>query len=555
MTANKRSQARGGNLVAVGIFGSRIFGYFRELALAHFFANSAFGDAFRAALRIPNILQNLLGEGTLSASVIPIYSRLVEEDRRHEAGRFAGAVFGLLLATTAGLVLLGIFFTEPLVALVAKGYLQDATAGGIDRFPITVRATRIVFPMTGFVVLAAWTLAILNSHRRFLLPYLAPAVWNSAIITALLLAARSTAGLAPLDQLESLLYAACWGALAGGLLQFLVQLPLALKLLGGLRPSLSLKVPGVRQALTNFAPVVAGRGVVQLGVYVDLFLASSLAQGAVSALGTSQFLYILPISLFGMSVAAAELPELSRHDPGKVGSALRRRIESSLARVAFLVIPTMVGYLLFGWLIVFGLFSTGRFKLDDTALVYAILGAYSFGILPSTLSRLFQSSFYALGRTRVPAFFASLRVVLAALLGWLLMSRFDQIHVSALFSIGAGIAPSVPESGLRLGAVGLALGSAVGSWVEFAGLRLAIATSIADLTIPWDRIRRMLLLAFGCALPAAALWRLGFTHHWPARLTALVVLGSYAGLYLALGYRLDFPELQSWFGRLGRRSR
>ncbi len=542
-------RVRGGNLVAAGILGSRVFGYLRELALAHFFANSAFGDVFRAALRIPNVLQNLLGEGTLSASFIPIYSRLIEEDRRQEAGRFAGAIFGLLVATTALLVLLGVFFAEPLVALVAKGYLKDAARGDIDRFAMSVRATRIVFPMTGFVVLAAWTLGILNSHRRFLLPYFAPAAWNTAIITALLLAARSTAGLAPLDQLERLLYAACWGALAGGLLQFLVQLPLALKLLGGLHPTLSLKVVGVTQALASFAPVVAGRGVVQLGIYVDLFLASSLAQGAVSALGTGQFLYILPISLFGMSVAAAELPELSRHHPDKVSEELRHRIETSLARVAFLVVPTVLGYLAFGWLIVFGLFRTGRFELDDTTLVYAVLAAYSFGLLPSTLSRLFQTSFYALRRTRVPALLAALRVLLAALIAWLLMGRFDQVTVPALFST----APT-PQSALRLGAVGLALGSAVGAWVEFACLKRAISTSISGLKVPWGRILRMVLLAALCVLPAAGVWRLGLTSHWPARLTALVVLASYAGLYLALAYRLEFPELQSWLGRLARRS-
>ncbi len=549
--AAPHGQARGGNLVAIGILGSRFFGYFRELALAHFFANSAFGDAFRAALRIPNALQNLLGEGTLSASFIPIYSRWIAQGRRREAGRFAGAIFGLLLATTAVLVLLGIFFAEPLVTLVARGFRDDLLKGGIDRLPMTVRATRIVFPMTGFVVLAAWTLGILNSHRRFLLPYLAPAAWNAAIITALLLAARSTRGQNPLD-LENLLYAACWGALIGGLLQFLVQLPLALKLLGGLRPSLSLKVAGVRQALSSFAPVVAGRGVIQIGSYVDIFLASTLAQGAISALGTSQFLYILPISLFGMSVAAAELPELSRQDPDQISQELRQRIESSLARVAFMVVPTAVGYLAFGWLLVFGLFRTGRFGLDDTTLVYAVLAGYSVGLLPSTLSRLFQSSFYALRRTRVPAFFAASRVVLAALLAWLWMGHFDQLAVPEFFSSAT---PSTVESTLRLGAVGLSLASAVGAWMEFAGLRRALVASVADLRIPWGRILRMFLLATLCALPAAGLWKLGHQGHWPPRLIALTVLTTYAGLYLTLAYRLRFPELQSWFGRLARRSK
>ncbi|MDP9122361.1 MAG: murein biosynthesis integral membrane protein MurJ, partial [Acidobacteriota bacterium] len=175
--------------MALGILLSRLFGLLRESTSAHFFGVGPYADALTAALRVPNVVQNLLGEGTLSASFIPIYSRMLAEGRREEAGRFAGAIFGLLLAAAAGLALIGIVFARPLVALLAWGYRGDAALVGagvtqVDRFELTVVAVRILFPTSAFLVLAAWALGVLNSHRRFFLPYFAPVLWNSSMIAA-----------------------------------------------------------------------------------------------------------------------------------------------------------------------------------------------------------------------------------------------------------------------------------------------------------------------------------------------------------------------------------
>jgi putative peptidoglycan lipid II flippase len=222
--------------VAGGILISRLFGLVREASLATFFGAGPHADVFRTALRGPSILQNLLGEQALSASFIPVYSRLLAEGRRQEAGRLAGAIFGLLLAVTGGLSMLGMLLAEPLVTVLSAGYLADAArvAAGeatVDRFPLAVAAVRIVFPMAGLLALSAWCLGILNSHRRFFLPYLAPALWNASIIAVLwwvgapLLDEAGTFGL-PLQARDRLLSAACVGALAGGILQFAAQLPL-----------------------------------------------------------------------------------------------------------------------------------------------------------------------------------------------------------------------------------------------------------------------------------------------------------------------------------------
>lgn len=536
----------GAALVALGILSSRLVGFVREFAVAHFFGVGPHADVFRAALRAPNAIQNLLGEGTLSAAFIPLYTRMIHEGREEEAGRFAGAVFGLLLAVAGGFSLLGALLARPIVAVLSAGFLRDS--GPVDRYELAVDAVRIIFPMTGFLVLSVWALGILNSHRKFLVPYIAPVAWNAAIIAAMLWAGGSVSresggGGLSLAALDRLLFAACWGALAGGLLQFLVQLPVVARVLRGFRLSFSTRVPGVPEALRAFGPVVAGRGVVQLAGYLDQFLASFLAMGAVSALGYAQMFYMLPISLFAMSVAAAELPELARLGAG--APELVPRVRRSLRQMAFLNVPTFVGYLAFGVLIV-GIYRTGRFTAANQWLVYLVLCGYTAGLLATTSSRLLQNTFYALGETAVPARIAAWRVGLSAAVGLLLMWQLDRVPLTAVVAVPGGEA-------LRLGAVGLAFASGVGAWFELLRLQAALARRGAAGAVPWKETGRLLLLAGAAAAVAAGIW--GFLPRLHVAIEALVVVGSFGLVYLGLSRWLAAEELSFWIGRFGRRLR
>jgi putative peptidoglycan lipid II flippase len=538
--------ARGGAaLVAAGILSSRIVGLLRTAAFARYFGVGPHVDVLNMALRAPNFLQNLLGEGTLSAAFIPIYSRLIHEGRREEAGRFAGAVFGLLAATAGGLALLGVIFARPITSVLAMGFLGDAKNTVVDRFDLTVAAVRIIFPMTAFLVLSAWALGVLNSHRRFFLPYFAPVAWNAAIIAALVWAGPGRSA----GDLDRLLFAACWGALAGGLLQLLVQLPQVARLLRGFRLSASTRVPGVREALGAFGPVLAGRGVVQLAGYLDVFLAGFLAAGAVGALGYAQTLYLLPIGLFGMSVAAAELPEMSRlrREGGAeaVARELLPRVRRSLRQMAFLNVPTFLGYLAFGFLLVGALFRRGKFGVQDNWLVYLVLCGYTLGLLASTSSRLLQNTFYALGETRAPARIAAIRVAVSAALGGALMVLLDRVSVPSLVEVRTAEAP------LYLGAVGLALASGVGAWLELLLLRGALARRAPGQFLPVQEMAKMLGLALAASVPAGLLWWL--LPPLPVLARGLLVVGSYGLVYLLLA-RLVMPEeLGVWLGRFGRR--
>ncbi|MGH7556119.1 MAG: murein biosynthesis integral membrane protein MurJ [Longimicrobiales bacterium] len=438
--SERPASGRSAKLVASGIMLSRIAGLVRERIFAQYFGVSIYSDAFRVALRMPGALQNLLGEGTLSASLIPVYAELLEHGRKEEAGRVAGAVFALLLAVAGGLSLVGVVLTPVFVTIFTPGF------SGLQR-ELTIAAGRIIFPMTGLLVLSAWALGILNSHRKFFISYVSPVVWNAAMIATLLFFGGR------MDSTD-LVVALAWGALIGGFLQFAIQLPWVLSLERDLKVRWEPKLPGVRTAVRNAGPAIAGRGVVQLSGYVDIFLASVLAVGSVAALGFAQTLYILPISLFGMSIAAAELPELSRQRSAEA-EALRERVNPALRHMAVLVVPSCVAFLLLGDIIVAALYQTGDFGADDTMFVYILLAGYSVGLLAATSTRLFASTFFALHDTKTPAKIAAVRVFASAIVGAALM----------LWLRGYSYA------GHTLGPFGLSIAASGSAWLEWVLLR------------------------------------------------------------------------------------
>ena len=537
---------RNAALVAAGILLSRLAGLVREMAFARYLGVGAAVDAFRAALRIPNLLQNLLGEGVLSASFIPVYSRLLGDDEE-EAGRVAGAVAGLLAALAGSLALLGVVLARPITVALTPG------VGG-DRLDLTVTLTRIMFPGVGFLVLSAWCLGILNSHRRFFLSYVAPVLWNGAQIAVLV--ALGVRGWGDRD----LAVALAWGAFAGGGLQLAVQLPAVRRLVGRIRVSVRTDLPGVRTALRQFVPVVAGRGVVQLSAYVDLLLASLLAVGAVSAIGFAQVFYLLPISLFGMSVAAAELPELSQ----LAGEAdvVRHRLQDGLARISFYVLPCTAIYLVAGDLVVGALLQTGEFGSAETRLVWLVLAGFSLGLLATTASRLLQSSLYAMGDARTPARVAAIRVVLAAAVGVVLMFQLDRVAIDgAGFDVGdlpAALEP-LPRSvrddpdRLRLGAVGLAVAAGTLSWLELALLRRRVASLVGPVRLGGGVLGRTAVAAAAAAAVAGLLRQAVLD--LPTIPGALAALAPAAVVYLAVATALGLPEAAALLRPLRRSGR
>src|SRR5579884_3604185 len=384
----RESTGRLASLVAAGILLSRLIGLVRQRIQSHYFGLSDVADAFAAAFRIPKVLQNLFGEGVLSASFIPVYSKLLAEKDEEEAGRVAGAVFAILALTVSVLVLIGVLATPWLIDAIAPGYKAA-------KRDLTIRLVRIFFPGAGLLACSAWCLGVLNSHRRLFLSYAAPVVWNVAMIATLLFFGRRMGE-------ERLALAVAWGSVAGSALQFGVQLPSVLKLARHLRIRLETHSAHVREILRNFVPVFISRGVYQLSAYIDSLLSSLLGRGAMSGFNTAQTLYVLPVSLFGMSVSAAELPVMSSAlgSTEQIASTLRTRLDSGLRHIAFFVVPSAVAFFAFGDLIAGALFQTGRFRHNDSVYVWAILAGSAVGLLASTMGRLYSSAYYALRDTR-----------------------------------------------------------------------------------------------------------------------------------------------------------
>jgi putative peptidoglycan lipid II flippase len=508
-------------LVASGIFLSRITGLVRDRVFAHYFGNSDAADAFKAAFRIPNFLQNLFGEGVLSASFIPVYARLLAGGDEEEARRTAGAVAALLGLTVSLLVLAGVMATPLLIDAIAPGF------SGAKR-DLTIRLVRILFPGAGLLVFSAWCLGILNSHRRFFLSYTAPVVWNGAMIATLLFFGGSQSQY-PLARILA------WGSVVGSALQVGVQLPVVMKLLRRLHLSLACRSGHVQTVVRNFFPVFVGRGVVQISAYVDALLASLLPTGAVAALAYAQTLYTLPVSLFGMSVSAAELPLMSGElgDDDQVSAALRARLNTGLRRIAFFVMPSMAAFLVLGDVIVAAIYQTGQFIRADVLYVWGILGGYALGLLASTCGRLYSSVFYALRDTRTPLRFAVVRVVLAAVLGYLLA-----LHLPPLLNI-----PS------RWGVAGLTVSAGIAGWIEMILLRRNLNRRIGRSGLTAGYLARITLAAF-LAAGIGWLFRVWFGHHHPV-LTAIVVLLPYGLAYFGVAMLLGLPEARSLIKRWG----
>jgi putative peptidoglycan lipid II flippase len=500
--------------VAAGILVSRIFGLVRNRVFAHYFGTSDAADAFNAAFKIPNFLQNLFGEGVLSASFIPVYAGLRARGEEAEARRVALAVASLLGLVTSALVLLGVLATPVLIDLIAPGFEGEKRAA-------TIRLVRIFFPGAGLLVLSAWCLGVLNSHRRFFLSYAAPVLWNVAIIAALVeFGGERGVRDYPLAEL------AAWGSVIGSLLQFLIQLPTVLRLLGR-RAGLADRGSGaVQTVIHNFGPVFVGRGVVQISAYVDTVLASLLPTGAVAGLSYAQVIYTLPVSLFGMSVSAAELPAMSSATGGEEERAayLAGRLEAGLRQIAFFVVPSAMAFLALGDMVSAVLYQSGMFTRAMSLYVWGILAGSAVGLLASTLGRLYASTYYALHDTRTPLRFALLRVALTIGLGY-------------LFAI-----PLPPALGLdpRWGAAGLTVSAGIAGWIEFLLLRRSLNRRIGRTGLPLPLAARLwasAAIAAGCAwAPKLAL---GMRH---PLVTGLFSIGVYAVVYLAAASTLRIPE-------------
>lgn len=506
---------RSAALVTAGILLSRLVGLLRQRVTAHYFGTGPFADVLAAAFRIGNITQNLLGEGTLSASFIPVYARLRGAGRAAEAARFALAALGLLIALAAAASLAGALAAPWLSLIIAAGF-DDA------RLASTARVVRIVFPMTGLLVLSAWGLGVLNAHRRFFLPYAAPVLWSAAQIVALLVVGGALG-----VRGEPLAEALAWSALVGAALQLGLLLPTTRRLLGSLRPRLDAADPHVREAASKLPSALLGRGVIQLSGLVDTLLVSFLGTGANAAFNYAQTVYLLPMSLLGTGEAAAALPEMARDtaeaDRARRDAALRARLGGSLGRLAVLALPSAAALIVLGREVITVLLQTGSFDRQATERVVPLVAAYGFALVGNAAGRVLSTTCFALGDTRTPARLAVVRVVVSTSLALVLMRSLDVL--------------------------GVVLGAVIAGWVEALLLAARVRGAIGGLglaQIPVVRVAALTVLSAGTAALTRALLPAALT----ARpLGALIILATFGAVFAVSAPALGLIRLRSLLRR------
>jgi putative peptidoglycan lipid II flippase len=514
------STGRSSALIGAGIFLSRLLGLLRQSLIATYLGANWVSDAFNGAFKITNFLQNLFGEGALSASFIPVYANALARGDEQEADRIAGAVASLLALILSVIVALGIVFAPVVVKLVVGGFTGET-------LELTIRLTRILFPGAGIFVLSAWCLGILNSHRRFFLSYVAPVFWNVAMIGALL-------GFGPRVGEVELSVVLAWASVLGAALQMGVQLPAVFRLLREPRFRPDYAFPPVREVLHNFVPAFVSRGVVQISGFIDTYMASFIAaRGMVTLLQNAQTIYLLPISLFGMSISAAELPEMSRETSSgeEAFARLRARLNAALPRVAFFVVPSAVGFFVLGEAISGVLLQHGRFTHTDSLRTWAILAGSAIGLVASALGRLYSSTFYALRDTRTPLWFAIARVILTGVLGYLFAFPLPRLLGLPAWT----------------GAAGLTASAGVAGWVEFLLLRRSITGRIG----PTGIARALLLRLWGSALLAGVtgwgVMQLITPRHQMIR--GIAALLAFAIVYGIVTLALRVPEARALVAR------
>ena len=505
------SHGRLAGRVAAGILVARILGFVRERVFAHYFGNGPAADAFRAALKIPNVIRVLLGEGTLSASFIPVYAAMRERGDREGARKLAGALASLLVLATAACAGVGLLLAPIITDFAAPGFDDQTRA-------LTVRLVEVLFPMSGILILSAWCLGVLNTHGRFFLSYAAPAAWNIAQIGTLVALGARLAG-------ARLVVALAWGALGGSILQLAVQLPSTLRLTRGLAWRVSLRTPGVRQVVSAWVPVVIGAGVVQISSIVDTQLASLLGSGAVASLGYAQLLSTLPLSLFGVSVAAAALPDMSRVAATQPGPAVRDRLADGLRRLGFFVVPSAFALAALSAPMVAALFQTGRFSAAETEVVAGVLAAYAIGVPGQATVKLLASGHYALGDTRTPVRVAGLSVVVSAALSWTLMRWF--------------------------GAAGIALGAAAGGYVNLALNYASLRRRFGPLGGPleWRALTTTVVAALAATTVATPVTGFAGPTVWGSVLGGLASFGVVYGSVCLMLRHPDADRILGWARR------
>lgn len=490
---------RSASLMSLATMASRLLGLVREQLFAFLFGAGLATDAFNVAFRIPNLLRDLFAEGAMSSAFVPTFTATMTRDGPRAAWRLANLVIHALLVVVSLIVIAGLVWSEEIITLYASSF-GDAPG----KLALTVLLTRIMMPFLLLVALAAAAMGCLNARGRFFVPAIAPAMFNAATIVMGVLIWRfpDAFGARPIIWMAI-------AALIGGVGQIAIQAPFLWK--EGYRFRLVTRLreifgdPGVRRILTLMLPATIGLAATQVNIFVNTYFATSIPS-AVSWLNYAFRLMQLPLGLFGVAIAVATLPAISRHVAEENHGEFRRTLQHSLRLVFAINVPASIGLAVLGAPIIRLIFEHGAFLPSDTRATAAALAFYALGLFAYSGVKVLVPAFYALGRTRAP------------------------VAISVL-SVGANVALSIALIG-PMGYRGLALATSLAAILNFALLMIFMRRAAGDIGGG-----SLLFALFKIAAAAAFMGTAALaTHRWAEGFLGSAGLGArFSSLALAIG--------------------
>lgn len=448
--------ARSAGVFGLATFASRILGLVRDQVLSYYFGAGSTADAFRVAGRIPNLMRDLFAEGAMSAAFVPTFTRQLTLHGRERAWRLASSVLNSLILVTGVLVVAGIIFADPLVRFFAPEF--STVPGQVE---LTVHLTRIMLPFLTLVAVAAVLMGTLNSLGHFFIPALSPAMFNVAVvaIAIIFIPLAPSLGIAPITVVAI-------GTLIGGLGQLLIQGPPLRKEGFQYRPVIDFRDEGLRRVLMLMGPGTIGLATTQINLVVNTVLATGAGTGAVTYLDLAFRLMYLPIGLFGVSIAAASTPAVSRLVAEGNFERIRSTLAGAISLMLLLNVPATLGLVVLAQPIVAVIFERGRFTAADTLATAAALQFYALGLVGYSIVRIVSPTFYSLQKSRIPVMVSMGSVVVNVALNWWLVGRLGFRGLALGTSITALLNASVQLWLMRRELNGIEGGRIAGSLVR-----------------------------------------------------------------------------------------
>ena len=402
---------KNGLIKSTGVIGiatatSRVLGFIRDIVIARFFGTAIYAQAFVVAFRIPNLLRDLIGEGAVNSAFVPVLTDTLTKKGKKDFWVLAQVVLNILLWGLLIATVIGVLASPVIVKLIAPGFFADT-----EKFHVTVVLTKALFPFLILVGLWAYAMGVLNTLGYFAAPAFGPCLLNLSIILCAVWFGENIVGLAT-------------GILVGGALQLALQFPSLYRSGWKMRITREFAHPGAKKIGILLAPRILGTSVYQINVFVSTILASLssiVGEGAVAALYYANRVWQLPLGIFGIALAQAALPAMSRHVASNEMGKLKDMIAFSIKVLFFILIPSSVGLMVLGAPITRILFERGAFTHYSTEITSSALLFYAAGLVACGGVKILVNAFYSMHDTITPVKTAALTLILNIVLSAVFM--------------------------------------------------------------------------------------------------------------------------------------